>query len=102
MTYTPIEVVGLVKGVGYLNKLKEDTTMTDLEKKVFKDLVKEYGRPINVTDLELIMDIEAYGTFELDNGQITYWTWAGKFYRFEITNLCLEDMETYNEMHIMP
>jgi len=76
--------------------------MTDLEKKVFKKLVKEYGNPINVTDLELIMDIEAYGTFELENGQIRYWTWAGKFYRFEITNLSLEDMETYNEMHIMP
>lgn len=76
--------------------------MTDLEKKVFKQLVKEYGKPINVTDLELIMDIEAYGTFELENGQIRYWTWANKFYRFEITNLCLADMETYNEMHTMP
>ena len=76
--------------------------MTDLDKRVYKELVKECGNPINVTDLELIMDIEAYGTFELENGHIRYWTWGGKFYRFEITNLSLKDMETYIEMHKMP
>ena len=71
--------------------------MTDLEKRVYKELVKEYGKPINVTDLELLSDIEAYGTFELENGQIRYWTYNNKFYRFEITNLSLADMETYIE-----
>lgn len=75
--------------------------MTDLEKRVYKKLVKEYGRPINITDLELLSNVEAYGTFELENGQIRYWTYNGKFYRFEITNLSLKDMQTYNEMHAL-
>ena len=75
--------------------------MTDLEKRVYKELVKECGRPINITDLELLSDVEAYGTLELENGQIRYWTYNGKLYRFEITNLSLKDMQTYNEMRTL-
>lgn len=69
--------------------------MTQLEKKILKELISELGTPINVTSLELITDIEAYGTFEIENGNWSYWTWNNKLYKFTVTNLNASDMEYY-------
>lgn len=69
--------------------------MTQLEKKVLKELISELGAPINVTSLELITDIEAYGTLEIENGNWFYWTLNNKLYKFTVTNLNASDMDYY-------
>lgn len=69
--------------------------LSNLEKKVLNELISELGAPINVTSLELITDIEAYGTLEIENGNWFYWSWNNKLYKFTVTNLNAEEMDYY-------
>lgn len=54
------------------------------DRKILLQLVDEYGYPKNITDLELLSDVEAYGTFEIEIDQkISFWTFNDRLYRYE-------------------